>query len=86
MWQFGLQHRVTRKWAKELDDKVTTIKSWTGDESEKWVSNLPFVGSPPSKASITESGAYVERKKAWDKQYAALQKLAGKNSCDLMPV
>jgi hypothetical protein len=88
-YQYRIRSLVSGNWAKEVDISNLTISSWTKEQDESWISNLPDIMKPPDEgfdASTLESVAYLERKKEWDQQYGALLQIAKNHKCDLMPV
>jgi hypothetical protein len=80
---------VTGRWAKEVDILDLKISSWTADQDEAWISNLPHVRKAPDEgfnALTAEGVAYLKRKGEWDRQHDALLQIAKNHNCDLVPI
>lgn len=88
-YQCRIRSLVSGNWAKEVDISNLKISSWTEEQDEAWVSNLPDVRKPPDEgfnASTLESVAYLEWKKEWGRQHDALPQIAKNHNCVLVPI
>jgi hypothetical protein len=51
-YQWRIRSLVTGSWAKELDILDLKISSWTAEQGEAWISNLPETGNRTMKTSM----------------------------------
>lgn len=88
-YQWRIRSLVTGSWAKEVDILDLKISSWTAEQEEAWISNLPDIRKPHDEgfnALTAESVAYLKRKGEWDRQHDALLQIAKNHNCDLVPI